>query len=101
VQVNIRADIQTMTSELEAGASDLIVLPSWIDFVRLKSDSKYQAIVHPSNTRFYLVGSSINPPLDNKKVRQALWYTLDHQRLVDVSMFGVGQPQSLWWTPTS
>ena len=102
VQVNIRADIQTMTAELEAGASDLIVLPSWIDFVRLKADPKYQAIVTPMPGYFYMFQPNVTfKPLDDKRVRQALNYAIDRKRIVESVILGEGEPMATPWRSNS
>lgn len=102
VQVNIRSDIQTMTSELEAGSSDLIVLPSWIDFVRLKSDPNYQAIVTPMPGYFYMFQPNVTfKPLDDKRVRQALNYAIDRKRIVESVILGEGETMATPWRSNS
>src|SRR5215207_6731507 len=102
VQVNIRADIQTMTAELEAGASDLIILPSWIHFVRLKSDPKYQAIVTPMPGYFYMFQPNVTfKPLDDKRVRQALNYAIDRKRIVESVILGEGETMATPWRSNS
>ena len=98
VQVNVKADIQTMTAELEAGAADLIVLPSWRDFVRLKSDPKYQAIVTPMPGYFYMFQPNVTfKPLDDKRVRQALNYAIDRKRIIDSVILGEGTTMATPW----
>ena len=47
VRVNIKADAVAMTTELEAGASDIVLAPSWRDFARLKASPNFQAIKVP------------------------------------------------------
>jgi peptide/nickel transport system substrate-binding protein len=102
VQVNVRSDIQTMTSELEAGASDLIVLPSWIDFVRLKADPSFQAVVTPMPGYFYMFQPNVTfKPLDDKRVRQALNYAIDRKRIVESVILGQGIPMATPWRPNS
>jgi peptide/nickel transport system substrate-binding protein len=41
------------------------------------------------------------PPLDNKKVRQALNYALDRKRFSETALLGTGQPIALPWLPSS
>ena len=102
VQVNVKADIQTMTAELEAGAADLIVLPSWRDFVRLKADPKYQAIVTPMPGYFYMFQPNVTfKPLDDKRVRQALNYAIDRKRIVDSVILGEGTTMATPWRSNS
>ena len=102
VQVNIRADIQAMTAELEAGASDLIILPSWIDFQRLKSDPNYQAIVTPMPGYFYMFQPNVTfKPLDDKRVRQALNYAIDRKRIVESVILGTQETMATPWRSNS
>ena len=42
--------------------------PPLQDFTRLKSNSKYQAVVHPFPGTFYLIQLNVTmPPFDNKR----------------------------------
>jgi peptide/nickel transport system substrate-binding protein len=102
VQVNVKADIQAMTAELEAGATDLIVLPSWRDFVRLKSDPKYQAVITPMAGYFYMFQPNVTfKPLDDRRVRQALNYAIDRKRIVDSVILGSDTPMATPWRSNS
>ena len=70
-----------MVIQFEAEALDLIRNPTKPDFVRLKADPKHQAIQHPARAGAYALGINVKrPPLDNKKVRQALNYAIDRKR---------------------
>jgi peptide/nickel transport system substrate-binding protein len=101
IHVAVIRDQQTMVAQLEAAALDVIKSPPVNDFVRLKADPKYQAIVHPNGGLFYLIGVNVlNPPLDNKLVRQGLSFAVDRKRFADSVLQGIGRPQSLPW-PTS
>ena len=102
VQVNVKADIQAMTAELEGGGTDLIVLPSWRDFERLKPDPKYQAVVTPMPGYFYMFQPNVTfKPLDDRRVRQALNYAIDRKRIVDNVILGEGTPMSTPWRSNS
>jgi peptide/nickel transport system substrate-binding protein len=102
IKVSVIRDQAAMVAQLEAGALDAVKSPPLNDFVRLQADPKYQALVHPNGGLFYLVGVNVqNPPLDNKKVRQALSFALDRKRFVDSILLGIGRPQSLPWPPSS
>ena len=102
VQVNVKSDIQAMTAELEGGGTDLIVLPSWRDFERLKPDARYQAVVTPMPGYFYMFQPNVTfKPLDDKRVRQALNYAIDRKRIVDNVILGEGTPMSTPWRSNS
>jgi peptide/nickel transport system substrate-binding protein len=98
VSVVFLRDAQAMIVQLEAGALDLIRNPTKQEFVRLKANPQYQAIQHPASASAYGLGLNCKrPPLDNKKVRQALNYAIDRGRFVDSILKGVGTPLSLPW----
>ena len=86
------------TSAHETSLSWRAGAPPLRDFVRLRADPKYQAFVNPLSGQNYLVGlNTLNAPLDNKKVRQALFYAIDRKRFTDTVMLGITQPKSLPW----
>jgi peptide/nickel transport system substrate-binding protein len=88
-------------TQFEAGGLDLVKTPPIQDFVRLKNDPNYQALLEPEG-RFYFVGVNTTfKPLDNKMVRQALAYTIDRKRFVDTVSAGIGTVQALPWPPFS
>lgn len=102
IQIPILRDQQAMVTQLEAGALDVARLPSLVDFNRLKTDSKYQALLNPLTGAHYEAGFNLTmPPFDNKKLRQALSYAVDKKRFVDTILGGVGAPESLPWLPAS
>ena len=99
IEIRIVGDPVGLVAQLEGGGLDVIYFPALNDFVRLGKDPRFQAIPHPGNNRFYTVGVNVlNPPFDNKKVRQAvLLYAIDRKRFVDTHLLGVGVPQTLPW----
>ena len=102
VIVNIKADAQAMVTELEAGASDVILAPTWRDFGRLKADPRYQTIKVAQPSTFHQFQPNVTfKPLDNKLVRQALSYAIDRKRMVDSVFLGETTPESLPWLPSS
>ena len=102
VRVRIGSDPQAMVAQLEAGSLDYFVRPPLTDFVRLRSDPRFQGPVHPNGGRFFAFGlNTLNPPLDNKQVRQAVNYAIDRKRFVDSVTSGIGKPQALPWLPGS
>ena len=102
VQASILKDSQAMVTQLEGGAVDAIKTPPLIDFGRLKSDPAYQALAHPNAGIVFCFGVNVlNPPFDDKRVRQALNYAVDRKRFTDSVLFGLGRPQALPWVPGS
>ena len=102
VLMSIKADAQAMVTELEAGVVDVIRAPLWRDYARLKTDAKYTAIKTQVPGTFHQFQPNVTfKPLDDKRVRQALSYAIDRQRIVDSVMLGESVPESLPWQPSS
>jgi peptide/nickel transport system substrate-binding protein len=99
IKVSITRDAQAMLAQLESAAVDVTRVTPLRDFARLKADTaQYQTISDQVSGSFYQIGMNVlNPPLDNKKVRQALNYAIDRKRFVDSVLVGATTPQSLPW----
>src|SRR5262245_7966999 len=91
-----------MIASLEAGSVDLVRTPPLTDVDRLKSDAKYQFYVHDhAGVNLGLGFSTYSPPLDDRRVRQALNYAVDRKRWNDTALSGLGRPTDVPWLPTS
>jgi peptide/nickel transport system substrate-binding protein len=90
-------DASSMITGLEAGSQDIVKDPPVQDFARLKGDPKYQLLLEPEGRFFYLGPNTLVKPFDDKRVRQALAYTLDRKRFVDAVSLGFGTAQSCPW----
>lgn len=98
VRTSFVRDATALVLQLESGAVDMIRYPSKQDFVRLSNNASYRGITYPGNVSAYAVGSAVyTPPLDNKRVRQALNYAINRQRFSEVILQGVGKPLALPW----
>jgi peptide/nickel transport system substrate-binding protein len=102
VQVTIASDPSAAVKQIEGGGLDFLVGPPLQDFTRLKSNSKYQAVVHPFPGTFYLIQLNVTmPPFDNKTLRQAMNYALDRKRIADTVLQGTVTPKALPWPASS
>jgi peptide/nickel transport system substrate-binding protein len=100
INVSVHSDQQTMVTQLESGALDLAMTPTLVDFNRLKSNPKFQAVQMDNPPNFYMIQpNSVFPPLDDKRVRQAFAYTIDRKRMLDSVLLGIGEVKSLPWPP--
>jgi peptide/nickel transport system substrate-binding protein len=96
--VTFSKDGQSMTSQLEAGAQDLVVSPSPRDAVRLQCDNSYQVTINrQTGAVSTLAANTTVPPTDSKLVRQALNYALDRQRYATTVLRGTTNARSLPW----
>ncbi len=102
ILIKVLPDAQAMVAQLEAGSQDVIHTPPWRDFNRLKSDPKFQGVIHAYSGTWYTIGLTVlNKPLDNKLVRQALNFAMDRKRFTDTLLFGLTPPKTLPWLPNS
>ena len=69
--------------QLQSGAADGIDNVGTTDFDTVKNDGNLQLIERPALNVFYVGFNVDNPPFDNEKVRQAIGYAIDKQRIVD------------------
>jgi peptide/nickel transport system substrate-binding protein len=98
---NVSLDPQSAIQQFEAGALDVVQEPPDRDFAALRDD--YQGLLHSSSGAFYCVGynciaSGGSPEaLRDKRVRQALNWAIDRERLAEVVLLGNVKPYSLPW----
>jgi peptide/nickel transport system substrate-binding protein len=102
IVVNVRKDAQSMAADLEAGALNLVYDVTLQDYVRLKSDPNYSAqLLLPAAGMYQIQPNVTYKPLDDKRVRQALNYAIDRQRITDTVLLGLVGPEDLPWPATS
>jgi peptide/nickel transport system substrate-binding protein len=102
ITLGIAKDQQAMVAQFEAGTADFIVNPPLQDLSRLKSDPQYQVLELPNPAAFWMLQpNSTRAPMDDKRVRQALNYAIDRQRMVDTVLLGLTKPQDLPWPTNS
>lgn len=102
IHLSIAKDTTAQTVQFESGAHDFSLNPPINDFIRVKSNPNYQAILLPNPAAFFILQP--NPtvkPFDDKRARQALNHAVDRKRVVDSLLQGVGTPYDLPWPPGS
>ena len=91
-------DISAMTINLESGAVDAIWQPTYMDLVRLRDTGKYVADMGAPGAIMYDIGLNVETkPLDNKKVRQAIAWSVDRARFCKTTLQGLVEPTCLIW----
>lgn len=102
IVVRIFAGDQPGTLAMEGGTLDVLRSGAIPDVARLKADSSYNVLVHPSSGTFYeLAFLTSVPPFDNKIVRQAFNWAINRERLATQVFQGFAQPLNLQWSPSS
>ncbi|MBV9582248.1 MAG: ABC transporter substrate-binding protein [Chloroflexi bacterium] len=102
VEIKIFKDPQTMMTELEAGAIDLVLSPPIHDVARLSKDptfvTTFNAYSGGANLVFVQMKDDAGPTT-NKALRQALNAAIDRQRWADAVLLGYGAPKTLPLAP--
>jgi peptide/nickel transport system substrate-binding protein len=95
-------DPQAGTVQFEAGAADVLLNPPIRDLARLKSDSRFRAIINTFTGQHYVMFFNVmQPPFDKKEVRQAFCYAADRKRFAESVLQGVDVPRDLPWPKQS
>jgi peptide/nickel transport system substrate-binding protein len=100
IELRIFTDTRAMTSGLESGALDLAVYVPPRDGQRLKESFEYLDS-YPGSATMLLRVSAITAPFDQKSLRQALWHSVNRERIVQEVLFGFGGAAALPWGPNS
>jgi len=86
-------EASTRVIALERGESQLIDFVPDAEVKRFRSNPKFAVDVIPVPGLPQLLQLNVTkPPLDDKRVRQAIQYAVDQKKLVDVLFFGVRRP---------
>src|SRR5689334_13393521 len=83
VVVKWTADASARLVELQAGTADGIDNVAPGDFDVISKDSTLALLKRPALNVMFLGMNNTIPPLDNLKIRQAMAYAIDRQRIVD------------------
>ncbi|MHB1414116.1 MAG: ABC transporter substrate-binding protein [Chloroflexota bacterium] len=92
-------DAAALAINLESGAVDCIFLASLLDTVRLKnSGGKFLTDMGAPGASKFDVGINVKlDPFTNKKVRQAMAWSIDRARFCKTSLQGLVEPTCLIW----
>jgi peptide/nickel transport system substrate-binding protein len=86
-------EASTRLIALERGESHLVDFVPDADVKRFRANPKFAVDVIPVPGLPQLLQMNVTkPPLDDKRVRQAIQYAVDQKKLVDVLFFGVRRP---------
>jgi peptide/nickel transport system substrate-binding protein len=102
VLVRITKDIVAGAQSLRAGALDALNAPTLPDFAEFKKDPNFQALTPVVQTSALAMGATtVFPPTNDKRVRQALNWAIDRNRVAETVMQGIVQPFTLPWDRNS
>lgn len=102
IEVRIVPDRGTMVLNLESEAVDIINGPPALDVKSLQDDDRFSVLLSENQAPRYVLGFNVlNPPVDNKLVRQALNYAIPRERFARTALLGLVEPTALPWTTNS
>jgi len=92
-------DLSALALNLESGAIDCAWQISYMDAARLQGmGGKYVSDSGAAGFGFFDVAINVTAePFQNKKVRQAIAWSIDRERFCKTVMRGLGQPTCLMW----
>ena len=88
VVFQIVPEATTRESLLLAGQVDMIILPPASDIPALDANPAVEVVFGPSDRTIFIAINTTKPPLDDKRVRQALNYAVDKEAIVQGILFG-------------
>ncbi|MGN6333179.1 MAG: ABC transporter substrate-binding protein [Motilibacteraceae bacterium] len=102
VEISIIRESQSMLASLRNGQSQLALDLAPLDASSLRSDPRFQVVVADTyDSAFYVGANTTFEALKDKRVRQAIAYAIDRERILTQVLGGIGQTSSLPWAPSS
>jgi peptide/nickel transport system substrate-binding protein len=91
-------DTSALSINLESGTVDCIFNPAYVDIVRLKSAGKFAIDMGTPGTSMFDVGINVSvEPFTDKRVRQAIGWSIDRARFCRTTLQGLVEPTCLMW----
>ena len=104
LRVKTVTDANSLQAELQSGAVDIAPLPSNLPPDTLKAlggQANLRVDQFDGSNIQYLVFNTQSPPLNNAKVRQAIGYAIDREKIVKDLLFGQARPANSVLPPAS
>jgi ABC-type transport system substrate-binding protein len=94
LRVKTVQDANSLQAELQTGGVDIAPLPSNLppDALKALGNSPSLKVEQTTGSNIqYVVFNTQSPPLNNVKVRQAIAYAIDREKIINELLFGQGQ----------
>ncbi|NUT91833.1 MAG: ABC transporter substrate-binding protein [Saccharothrix sp.] len=102
VEIAIVRQSQSMLSSLRAKQSQLALDLAPLDAASLRNDPAFEVVVADNHdSAFYIGHNTTVAPLTDPKVRQAVAWAVDRDRILQQVLGGIGRTSSLPWAPGS
>lgn len=90
VRINVVPDVAALVTQLEAGALDVTVRPPLVEAVRLRNNPKYKVDMGMIRSLYDILLFTKKGPFTNKKVRQAVNWTINREHYWGTIFKGLG-----------
>jgi peptide/nickel transport system substrate-binding protein len=102
VEIAIVRQSQSMLSSLRSKQSQLALDLAPLDAAAVRNDPAFQVVVADNDDSVFYIGhNTAVAPLTNPKVRQAVAWAVDRDRILQQVLGGIGRTTSLPWAPSS
>lgn len=101
VDIMVAGDDQTLAAQFESGGVDFAEGLSLRDASRLADSLGGELILDPAPATLSFIANVQFPPLDDVRVRQAINYAINRERVAETATAGVGNPTSIVWPPAA
>ncbi|MDV9170025.1 ABC transporter substrate-binding protein [Streptomyces sp. W16] len=102
VEVSVVGQSASMVSSLRSGGTHLLVDVAPLDAASIKNDDQFQVAVSDAHDSGFYIASNVKvKPLDDKRVRQAVAWAVDRDRVLSQVLGGIGTVTSLPWATSS
>ncbi|MEU7576020.1 ABC transporter substrate-binding protein [Streptomyces sp. NPDC041068] len=102
IEVSVVAQSTSMVSSLRSGGTHLLVDVAPLDAAAIKGDRRFEVTVSDAHDSAFYVASNVKvKPLDDKRVRQAVAWAVDRERVLKQVLGGIGTVSSLPWSTSS
>ncbi|MCX5241194.1 ABC transporter substrate-binding protein [Streptomyces prunicolor] len=102
VEVSVVGQSASMVSSLRSGGTHLLVDVAPLDAASIKSDDQFEVTVSDAHDSGFYIASNVKvQPLDDKRVRQAVAWAVDRDRVLSQVLGGIGTVTSLPWATNS
>ena len=94
-------DLSTRVADLKTGKADLARGLTPDQAQQVKADRNLQVLSGPTERIGYLFINAMQPPTDDRRVRQALAYAIDRKTIIEALLQGYANPVEVMLTPAS
>lgn len=102
IVIDVVPDAAALATSVVTQTADFAISPAYADIARLRDGATVQIVSSEAGSEnFYLGANVVVAELSDKRVRQAINYSLDRDRIVKIALKEVGFAKSVPWGPNN